>query len=175
MLDTENDGVNFISLDSGSIIVKRDEVQRLANNIYGNLYLKGDPGYDTAREIWNGMFAKRPAAIIQCRGTYDVILAVKFALKHNILTTIKSGGHNITGSSVMDDALTIDLSKMNGVFVDENSRVAMAQGGALLGDVDRETQLYGLATPFGVVSKTGIAGLTLGGGYYASMQILLQV
>jgi hypothetical protein len=162
---SETDVVNFISRDSGSIGVERDEVMRLASSIYGKLYLKGDPGYDSAREIWNGMFAKRPAAVIQCRGTYDVILAVKFALKHNILTTIKSGGHNITGSSVMDDALTIDLSKMNGVFVDESRRVAMAQGGALLGDVDRETQLYGLATPFGVVSKTGIAGLTLGGGY----------
>ena len=111
------------------------------------------------------MFAKKPSAVIQCRGTYDVILAVKFARKYSILTTIKSGGHNITGSSVMDDALTIDLSKMNGVFVDEKNRIAMAQGGALLGDVDRETQIYGLATPFGVVSKTGIAGLTLGGGY----------
>lgn len=165
MQDTETEAVIFKSLNSGNVTIKKEEILELGRNIYGKLYLRGNAGYDSAREIWNGMFAKKPSAIIQCRGTYDVILAVNFARKYNILTTIKSGGHNITGSSVMDDALTIDLSKMNGVFVDEKNRIAMAQGGALLGDVDRETQIYGLATPFGVVSKTGIAGLTLGGGY----------
>ena len=122
-------------------------------------------GYEEARKIWNGMIDRKPGLIAQCTGTTDVAAAVAFANKHNLLVSVKSGGHNIAGSALCDGGLTIDLSGMRGVSVNPTKKRAYVQAGALLGDVDHETQHYGLAVPTGINSTTGIAGLALGGGY----------
>jgi hypothetical protein len=131
----------------------------------GQLIQPADPSYDEARAIWNGMIDRRPALIVRCLGVADVVAAVEFARERELPLTVKSGGHNIAGLSLADGAVTLDLSLMRGVRVDSAARVAWAQAGCLLGDVDRETQLHGLAAPLGFVSTTGIAGLTLGGGF----------
>lgn len=124
-----------------------------------------DAGYNKTRAIWNALIDRRPALIAQCSGVVDVIEAVNFARTNGLLVSIRGGGHNVAGYAVCDGGLMIDLSLMNGVWVDPAARTARVQGGALWGDVDRETQLFGLATPGGVVSHTGVAGLTLGGGF----------
>lgn len=123
-----------------------------------------DDGYDEARVIWNGSIDKRPALIAQCVGTADVIDAVNFARKHDLRVAVRGGGHNVAGHAMCDDGLVIDLSPMTGVRVDVAAQTVRADGGCTLGDVDRETQAFGLAAPLGVVSLTGIAGLTLCGG-----------
>jgi FAD/FMN-containing dehydrogenase len=115
--------------------------------------------------LFNAMHVARPALIAQCSGTADVVDAVNFAREHDLAVAVRGGGHSIAGLSTIDDGLLIDLSAMRGVQVDPEQRLAHVQGGAVLGDLDRETQAFGLATPVGVVSDTGVAGLTLGGGY----------
>jgi FAD/FMN-containing dehydrogenase len=121
-------------------------------------------GYDDARTIWNGLIDRRPALIVQCSGAADVVDAVNFAREQGLVLSIKAGGHNVAGNAVNDGGLVIDLSRMRGVHVDPESQTVRVQGGATLGDLDRETQLFGLAVPVGVVSETGVAGLTLHGG-----------
>jgi FAD/FMN-containing dehydrogenase len=141
--------------------------------IFGDLKLRlrgpvlqpGDAGYDESRTVWNAMIDRRPAAIVRCLGTADVMASVQFAREHDLLLCIKGGGHNIAGLATADGALMLDLSPMRGVWVDPQQRIAHAQAGCLLGDVDRETQLHGLAAVLGFVSLTGITGLTLGGGF----------
>src|SRR5439155_21599887 len=123
-----------------------------------------DPAYDSARRIWNASIDKHPGLIARCLDAADVVRAVKFSRANNLLVAVKSGGHNVAGRALCDDGIVIDLSAMNRVSVDPERRTVRVQAGALLGDVDRETHPYGLAVPTGVVSKTGIAGLTLGGG-----------
>nr|WP_321168288.1 FAD-binding oxidoreductase [Halorubrum sp. JWXQ-INN 858] len=123
-----------------------------------------DAEYDDARAVWNGMIDKYPALIARCRGTADVIRAVDFARENGLRVAVRGGGHNVAGTAVCDDGLVIDLSEMRGVRVDPDERTAWVQGGATWADVDHETQAFGLATPGGVVSETGVAGLTLGGG-----------
>ena len=146
-------------------------MEELRSRLRGDLILPGEPGYDDARAIWNGMIDRRPRAIARCLGVGDVVEGVGFARENGLDLCIKSGGHNISGLAVADDALVLDMSRMRGVFVDPEARVAHAQGGCVLGDVDRETQLHGLAAVLGFVSNTGIAGLTLGGGFgYLSRQ-----
>ena len=130
----------------------------------GNVIRPGDAGYDDARAIWNGLFDRKPALIVQPTGAADVVDAVNFAREHELLLSIKGGAHNVAGNAVNDGGLVIDLSKMRGVHVDPAAQTVRAQGGATWGDCDRETQLFGLAVPGGVVSTTGIAGLTLHGG-----------
>jgi FAD/FMN-containing dehydrogenase len=137
----------------------------LQAQLRGTLLLHGQPGYDDARAIWNGMIDRRPAMIARCVGVGDIVACVKFARAHGLPLSIKGGGHNIAGLSLCDGGLTIDLSPMRGVWVDPSARIARAQGGCLLGDLDREAQLHGLAAVLGFVSNTGIAGLTLGGGF----------
>lgn len=127
--------------------------------------LPGEPGYDDARSVWNGMIDRKPAAIARCLGTADVITCVNAAREQKLPLSIKGGGHNIAGLAVCDGGLMLDMSLMRGVWVDPSARIARAQAGCLLGDVDRETQLHGLAACLGFVSNTGIAGLTLGGGF----------
>ncbi len=140
-------------------------VQELQAQLRGTVLRPGDPGYDDARTIWNAMIDRRPALIARCLGVGDVIACVNFARTHRVPLSIKGGGHNIAGLAVCDGGLTIDMSLMRGVWVDPAARVARAQAGCLLGDVDREAQIHGLAAVLGFVSNTGIAGLTLGGGF----------
>jgi FAD/FMN-containing dehydrogenase len=144
------------------------EIARLDDlrpRLRGPLLAPGDPGYDDARSVWNAMIDRRPAAIARCLGVADILACVKFARDNRLDLSIKGGGHNIAGLAVCDGGLMIDMSLMRGVWVDPAARVAQAQAGCLLGDVDRETQLHGLAAVLGFVSNTGIAGLTLGGGF----------
>ena len=138
--------------------------ESLRSNFSGDILQPGNPGYDSARRIWNASVDKRPALIAQCTGTADVITAVTFARDNNLLTAVRGGGHNVGGRALCDEGIVIDLSRMRGVSVDPHDRVVRVQGGATLGDLDRETHAFGLAVPCGVVPKTGIAGLTLGGG-----------
>jgi len=140
-------------------------VQRLQSRLRGTVLGPADPGYDAARTIWNAMIDRRPALVARPLGVGDVVACVRFARDEGLPLSIKGGGHNIAGLAVRDQALTIDMSAMRGVWVDPVARVARAQTGCLLGDVDRETQLHGLAAVLGFVSNTGIAGLTLGGGF----------
>ena len=129
------------------------------------MLLAGEPGYDETRAIWNAMIDRRPAIIARCVGASDVLACVRFARAHGLAFSIRGGGHNIAGLALAEGGLLIDLSLMRGVWVDPAARIARAQGGCLLGDVDRETQLHGLAAVLGFVSATGVAGLTLGGGF----------
>ena len=130
----------------------------------GDVICPGDADYDDARAVWNGVIDRYPGLILQCTGVADVIDAVNLVREHDLLVSVRGGGHNVAGSAVCDGGVVIDLSAMNGVWVDPEERTAWVQAGATLGDVDRETQAFGLATPLGVVSATGVAGLTLGGG-----------
>jgi FAD/FMN-containing dehydrogenase len=140
-------------------------VAALKSRLRGALLLPGEPGYDESRTLWNAMIDRRPALVARCLGVADVIECVRFAREHRVLLCVKGGGHNIAGLAVADGSLLVDMSSMRGVWVDAARRVARAQAGCLLGDVDRETQLHGLATVLGFVSLTGVAGLTLGGGF----------
>lgn len=140
-------------------------VQGLRAGLRGPVLVAGDPGYDETRAIWNAMIDRRPAIIARCIGVSDVLACVRFAREHSLSLSMRGGGHNIAGLAVTEGGLMLDLSLMRGVWVDPAARLARAQGGCLLGDVDRETQLHGLAATLGFVSATGIAGLTLGGGF----------
>ena len=131
----------------------------------GPLIKPGDERYDEVRQVWNGMIDKRPALIARCTGSADVVAAINFARSHNLPVSVRGGGHNAAGNAVCDDGLMIDLSLMKGIHVDPHARTARAEAGVTWAELDRETQAFGLATPGGVVSTTGIAGLTLGGGH----------
>jgi FAD/FMN-containing dehydrogenase len=131
----------------------------------GSLIAPEDPQYEAARSIWNAMIERRPALIARCTGTADVIRAVKFAKDHDLRVSVRSGGHNIAGNALCDGGWVIDLSQLKGIRVDPKRKTATAGPGVTLGDFDHETQAFGLATPLGINSTTGIAGLTLGGGF----------
>ena len=139
-------------------------VSKLRHGMHGDVLLPGDGGYETARRVWNGMIDRRPGAIARCCGAADVVAAVEVAREHGLLVAVRGGGHNVAGTGVCDGGLMIDLSQMKGMRVDPKRRVAHAQPGLTWGEFDRETQLHGLATTGGLVSSTGIAGFTLGGG-----------
>ncbi len=139
-------------------------VDELRRSFRGEIVVQEDETYDEARRIWNGMIDKRPALIARCEGTADVIAAVDFAREHGVPLSVRGGGHNVAGKALCDGGLVIDLSTMRAVHVDPDARVVRAEGGATLGDIDRETQAFGLAVPLGAVSQTGVAGLCLHGG-----------
>ena len=141
-----------------------EATEAFAAGVRGPVLRPGDESYDEARAIWNGLIDRRPALIVQCSGAADVVDAVNFARDQGLLVSIKGGGHNVAGNAVNDGGLVIDLSPMRGVHVDPVTQTVRAQGGATWGDIDREAQLFALAVPGGVVSTTGIAGLTLHGG-----------
>jgi FAD/FMN-containing dehydrogenase len=142
-----------------------DKVADLASRFSGQLLTSRDAGYDDARRVHNGLIDRRPFLIARCRNTADVVDAVNFAREHSLEVAVRGGGHNVAGRSAIDDGLMIDLSLMKGIHVDPQARTARAQGGATWGEYNRETQLHGLASTGGVISTTGIAGLTLGGGW----------
>ena len=140
------------------------EAERLRAGVRGPVILPADPGYDAARAIWNGAIDRRPACIARCTGVADVVAAVGFARERDLLVAVRSGGHGVGGHALCEGGLVIDLSPMKGIRVDPVARTARAEAGVLWGELDRETQLFGLATVGGIVTHTGIAGLTLGGG-----------
>ncbi len=152
------------SLAGGDLLLRGSSVEAFAASLRGDLLLPGNEGYERARHIWNGMFDKRPALIARCTGAADVIQAVNFAREHQLLTAVRAGGHSFSGKSTCDGGIMIDLEPMTGVRVDPKARRAYLETGSRLGQLDRETQAFGLATPAGTVSDTGAAGLTLGGG-----------
>jgi FAD/FMN-containing dehydrogenase len=139
-------------------------VERFKQDIRGTVLRSSDAGYEDARKVWNGMIDRRPALIVRAHGAADVISAVNFARAQGLPVTVRGGGHNVAGSAVQDGALLIDLSEMRGVRVDPARSVVRVEGGATLGDIDHETQAFGLALPSGLMSETGIAGLALHGG-----------
>jgi hypothetical protein len=139
-------------------------VAELEASLRGPLVRPEDPSYEAERRVWNGSIDRRPALIARCTGVADVIAAVRFARQTGVEVAVRSGGHSFPGLSVADDALLIDLGGMKGIRVDPHKRTARAQAGVLLGELDRETQQFGLAVPAGIVTHTGLAGLTLGGG-----------
>jgi FAD/FMN-containing dehydrogenase len=145
--------------------LKQDALDGLRMRLRGPLFLPGEAGHEESRSVWNAMIDRKPAVVARCRGVADVITCVQFARDNDMLLSIKGGGHNIAGLAAADGALMLDMSLMRGVWVDSRKKVAHAQAGCLLGDVDRETQVHGLAGVLGFVSATGIAGLTLGGGF----------
>jgi hypothetical protein len=148
---------------SGHIVGERT-IESLQTGLRGVLLRPDDSGYNQARKVFNAMIDKMPGLIIRCAGASDVIRSIAFAREHDLSLSIRGGGHSVAGTAVCDGGLMLDMSGMKGVRVDPVERTADAQPGLLLGDLDRETQSFGLATPLGIVSVTGIAGLTLGGG-----------
>jgi FAD/FMN-containing dehydrogenase len=146
-----------IALDAAAVSALRDGLR-------GELIGADDASYEEHRAVWNGSIDRYPALIARCGGVADVMSALKFAGESGLAVAVRSGGHSFPGLSVCDDGLVIDLSLMRGIRVDPEARTARAQAGVLLGELDRETQAFGLAVPAGVVTHTGLAGLTLGGG-----------
>ena len=157
--------MKITTTEGREIDLKQDTLNGLKMRLRGPLFVPGEAGYEESRTVWNAMIDRKPAIVARCRGIADVIACVQFARENDILLCIKGGGHNIAGLASADGALMLDMSLMRGVWVNSQRKVAHAQAGCLLGDVDRETQVHGLAGVLGFVSLTGIAGLTLGGGF----------
>lgn len=157
--------IELRAADGGTVQVSPEILQTFRAGFRGPVLGPDAPEYEETRKIWNAMIDRRPGLIARCTGTTDVVAAVRFARQHQFLVSVRGGGHNIAGLAVCDGGLMIDLSPMKGVWVDPRSRTARAQAGCTLGDLDRETQLHGLAAVLGFVSATGIAGLTVGGGF----------
>ena len=145
--------------------VQATKIEALKGSFKGEILLPGGGAYESARRIWNAMIDKRPAVIARCATTSDVVRGVNFARDNGLLLAVRGGGHNIAGNALCDDGLVIDLSKMKAAQVDPARRRVTIEGGATLADLDAATQAHGLATPVGINSTTGIAGLTLGGGF----------
>ena len=145
-------------------MIRETDLQRFKAQLRGELIQPGDPHYDDARKVFNGMIDRRPAGIVRCGGVADVVAAVRFAGETHVLVSVRGGGHGVVGNAVCDDGVVIDLSRMTNVRVDPRERTARAEAGATWGAFDHETQAFGLATTGGIVPSTGIAGLTLGGG-----------
>src|SRR5947209_10553320 len=140
------------------------DIKSFRSALRGEVFEPSDIGYNEARQIWNASVSKHPRVIARCAGLADVIAGVNFGRANNLPTAIRGGGHNVGGRALCDEGLVIDLSRMRSVFVDDATRRVRVQGGATLGDLDRETHVFGLAVPCGIVPNTGIGGLTLGGG-----------
>jgi FAD/FMN-containing dehydrogenase len=163
--ESSNVELIYSTLDGEEASLARTALEPLRAAIRGGVLTAGDPGYDDARRIWNAMIDHRPAVIARCMSSRDVRTAVEFARAQDMLVSVRGGGHHIAGNAIAERGLTIDLSPMRTVHVDLDRRTARVDGGALLGDVDHETQAFGLATPLGINSTTGFGGLCLGGGF----------
>jgi FAD/FMN-containing dehydrogenase len=151
-------------LDGTAIRLPAADIETFAENLAGELLASGHPDYDAARRIWNAMVDKKPALIARCRDAADVEASVNFAREHNLLLSVRGGGHNVAGNALCDGGLTIDLSFMTAVEVDPENKLAIVEGGATWRDYDAATQAHGLASTGGLISTTGVGGLTLGGG-----------
>jgi len=156
---------SIATLNGGTKTLSDEAVAHLEASLRGSLLTPESDGYEEARTIWNGMIDRRPALIARCTGPADVVRSVRFAVENDLLLAVRGAGHNIAGKGVYDDAFLIDLSQLRSVHVDPQGKIAWVEPGATLGDLDDETQTFGLATPVGINSTTGIAGLTLGGGF----------
>jgi FAD/FMN-containing dehydrogenase len=157
--------VRMHTSDGRHTAIMSESIDRLRGRLSGELLRSGEPGYDEARLVWNAMVDRRPAIIIRAAATADVVQAVRFAREHRLLLAVRGGGHHIAGHAVCDGGMMIDLSPMRSAGVDPWTRRVLIEGGATLADLDAATQVHGLATPVGINSTTGIAGLTLGGGF----------
>ncbi len=157
--------VDFHTSQGHIVGIDSQRLEALRAGLRGSLLLSGDAGYDVSRALWNAMIDRRPAAIVRAAGAADVMQAVNFARENKLLLAVRGGGHNIAGKAVCDGGLVIDLSAMKSLHVDPAAKLARVEPGALLSDFDRETQAHGLSTPTGINSTTGMAGLTLGGGF----------
>lgn len=146
-------------------MVPESAIQKFKGTLRGQSLCPGEQGYDAVRAVPNAMIDRRPALIARCAGAADVIACVRFAREHDLVLSVRGGGHSVAGKAVCDGALMVDLSAMRGIRVDPAQRTVRAEPGLKLGEFDRETQAFGLATTLGVVSATGIAGLTLGAGW----------
>ncbi len=158
-------GVTIRTTDDREMPISRDALDQLALGLRGSVIGPESPEYDQARTIWNAMIDRRPAVIVRCAGAADVLRVVRFAGEHQLALAVRGGGHNIAGNAIADGGLVIDLSAMRSVRVDPAARTATVEPGVTLGELDRDTQAFGLATPLGINSTTGVAGLTLGGGF----------
>ena len=156
--------LEFVTTTGGRTTLKEAAVKQFEADLRGEMLLAGDESYDETRKVFNAMIDKRPALIVRCIGIADVLSAVNFARTNNLLVSVRGGGHSAAGHAVCDGGLMIDLSSMKGIRVDPVRRTVCAQGGVTWGELDRETQAFGLATTGGIYPGTGIAGLTLGGG-----------
>jgi len=157
--------VSALTADGNETILGSNTVKELQDSLRGELLLNGDAGYDSARAVWNAMIDKHPALIARCEGAMDVVNSINFARDNDLIVSVRGGGHSISGKSVCEGGLMIDMSNMNSVRVNRKASTARADGGCLEGHIDREASLHGLATTGGIVSHTGAAGLTLGGGF----------
>ncbi|MDQ0319560.1 FAD/FMN-containing dehydrogenase [Pararhizobium capsulatum DSM 1112] len=157
--------VQFTGLQGETIAFSNDLLAALQTRCRGNVCLPGQAGYDEARTIWNAMIDRHPAAVVRCHDANDVMEAVRFARDNKLLVSVRGGGHNIAGNAVCEGGLLIDLSPMRSVRVDATGRTARVEPGATLAEFDKEAQAFGLATPLGINSTTGVAGLALGGGF----------
>jgi FAD binding domain len=157
--------IELAGLDGGHRNLTTEQVEDLDARVQGRLLVAGDQGWNEAVSIWNGMAARLPALVLQPASAHDVAAAVGFARDHGLLLSVKGGGHNIAGTSMAPGGLTLDLSRLREVSVDPQAKLAHVGPGCLLGEVDQATQAHGLATVLGFVSETGVAGLTLGGGF----------
>jgi FAD/FMN-containing dehydrogenase len=157
--------LTYLTLEKNVRQLRQTDVDAFAARISGGLLSAADSGYEEARKVWNGMVDRRPALVARCLNVSDVQFAVRFASAHRMLASVRGGGHHIAGNAVAEGGLMIDLSGMNAVSVDATKHTARVGPGALLADFDRAAQAHGLATPLGINSTTGVAGLTLGGGF----------
>ena len=157
--------VQFNGLKGGKVALSNDILKVFQSQVRGGLCMPDEGGYDEGRTIWNAMIDRRPAAVVRCRGAGDVMRAVRLAHDNGLLVAVRGGGHNISGNAVCEGGLLIDLSPMRSVRVDPKKRTARVEPGVTLGEFDKEAQAFGLATPLGINSTTGVAGLTLGGGF----------
>lgn len=156
---------NLKTQSGGTAEVSAEVLDNLRRSLRGELCLPGETGYDEARSIWNAMIDREPGAVVRCAGAADVIRAVTFARDHEVLLAVRGGGHNIAGNAVCQGGLMVDLTPMKSVRIDPAGRTALVEPGATLGEFDNEAQAFGMATPLGINSTTGVAGLTLGGGF----------
>ncbi|MHC4176766.1 MAG: FAD-binding oxidoreductase [Planctomycetota bacterium] len=164
-VEATTSGIRMTTLDGNLATIDRAAVDALAASLRGDLLTPGAPGYDQARSIWNAMIDRRPGLIVRCAGAADVIRAVNFARTHDLLVAVRGIGHNIAGHAVCDGGIMIDLAGMKSVRIDAPGRRARVEPGVTLGELDNEAQAFALAVPVGINSTTGIAGLTLGGGF----------
>src|SRR2546423_1671025 len=155
----------YLTLDRDVQQLRQSDIENLAARIRGGAIRPGDDAYDEARKVWNGTIDRRPALIARCVTDADVQAVVRFAAAHQILLSVRGGGHHIAGNAVAEGGLMLDLSPMRAVSIAPAKRIARVGACARLGDLDQAAQAHGLAVPLGINSTTGVAGLTLGGGF----------